>query len=1036
MLQKIVILPAKSPFHPAPRRLKFPEPSVLPSGRHRATSGTPVAPRDTQSCAICGTEYTGDVCPRCALAIVLEKGAPDPDDKEWRNPWELGPPEKLAHYRIEKRVDGSLHELGHGGMGVTYKAFDERLRLAVALKVITPVRVHDPAAQSLFLREARAAARVRHSNVASVLFLNDTPGAFFYAMEFVEGESLEEWSKARGPVPPLLAINLVEQIARGLGAIHVEGIIHRDLKPSNVMLVDVRSTDSDHGNGPLEEAWLAKIIDFGLARPIQRKETETQSIGFRGTALYASPEQCEERPDLDGRSDLYSLGCILWQLLAGGPVFAARTHRELMNYHVGKAAPVERLGHLPASLVAIVTRLLLKNPKDRYANCAAVVVALERSRILIADGKDRRADTVTDWPTESSSDTTPTSPDSGDGIPPVRRKTSTARGSAVAQTRPVPVQSAQWKMVARGAAILLMLVLAVIFVLGTRKASDGNSKVAVVPTTLAVTKVPRTGATDPRPPEERSGVAVLPFSSSTATPEATEFADGMHEDILTSLAMIRGLRVISRTSVLGFRSNKATNLKEIAERLGVRAILEGSVQRAGENVRFNVRLLDPNDEKSLWAQRFDRPATEVFAVQNEIALRVAEALGASPNSSERLNLERAGVAAPGAYENYLKAKKLVAAARGPKTDLSKAQQLLEDAIRIDPRFARGHAMLSIVHTYRYDWGSDHTDYRLGQAIAEAKRAVETGGDFAEGNVAFGIYFFRGIRDYQGALKFFQKALALEPQNAEALASIANIQRRVGSWNESLDSYRAASRVNPLDPILHYNYANTLLCMRRYMESLEIADGARERIGHHPALEVVRNDIFFYWKGDIEPLRNAAFAAQKSEDSEEARIWRQVHILLLEGNHAAARRLTEQSGFVILDVQRIYVSKDALLAEIAEQEGNRRESTARWQSVTEDYTPLVSTRREDPRISIQLAFALAGTGQFEAALKIADNVVTMPQVRNDHFDLPFFQEQRALVYLRCGREQEARNLVNEILLKPAALSEISLRASPEWNKITR
>ncbi|MBS0659780.1 MAG: protein kinase [Verrucomicrobia bacterium] len=286
---------------------------------------------------------------------------------------------RFSHYRILRREDGSPWRLGVGAMGVTYKAFDERLRVEVALKVIAPHKLHDPRVQALFLREARAAARVRHTNVASVLALDDTAGSYSYAMEFVAGPTLEEQLRLDRRYSPAVAFALAAQIARGLEAIHAQGIVHRDLKPANLMLSRPRtgSRATEHSGG-----WLVKIIDFGLARAFEGEgfgeEGLGQSVGFRGTVLYASPEQCQERTDLDGRADLYALGCILWELLTGDLPFRARSQHGLMNEHVSTPPPRERLTGLSPDAQAVVLKLLEKDRAARFANADLAADALER----------------------------------------------------------------------------------------------------------------------------------------------------------------------------------------------------------------------------------------------------------------------------------------------------------------------------------------------------------------------------------------------------------------------------------------------------------------------------------------------------------------------------------------------------------------------------------------------------------------------------------------------------------------------------------
>ena len=219
-------------------------------------------------------------------------------------------PERISfdHYQTLTREDGSPVELGRGAMGITYKAFDTNLRVNVALKVINSKLLESTVAQQRFLREARAAAQLRHPNVASVFHLGTSGKAFYYAMEFVDGETLESFIRREGPVSPAMALRITLQVTRALAAATRHHLVHRDIKPANLMLV---KDDDD---------FLVKVIDFGLAKSIKHTDDEdlaTLSMGgFVGTAHFASPEQLEEK-EIDVRSDIYSLGVTLWYMLAG-----------------------------------------------------------------------------------------------------------------------------------------------------------------------------------------------------------------------------------------------------------------------------------------------------------------------------------------------------------------------------------------------------------------------------------------------------------------------------------------------------------------------------------------------------------------------------------------------------------------------------------------------------------------------------------------------------------------------------------------------
>ena len=242
-------------------------------------------------------------------------------------------PRRFGHYEILTRPDGSLHELGHGAMGITFKAIDLNLHIPVALKVLNLQLLQEELARRRFFREARSAASVRHPNVASVYYLGSREREIFYAMEFVEGETLESLIKRSGPIEPMLALEIAGQVAAGLAAVHQQNLVHRDIKPSNIMV---------HLKGA--SVGTVKIIDLGLAKVVNESRSQTAiSIpgAFVGTPEFASPEQLAG-VGVDIRSDLYSLGGTLWVMLTGKPPFSG-TPAEVMHQHLHAPLPLERL---------------------------------------------------------------------------------------------------------------------------------------------------------------------------------------------------------------------------------------------------------------------------------------------------------------------------------------------------------------------------------------------------------------------------------------------------------------------------------------------------------------------------------------------------------------------------------------------------------------------------------------------------------------------------------------------------------------------
>ncbi len=267
-----------------------------------------------------------------------------------------GTTNRFQHYELLRRDDGSPWELGRGTMGVTYKAFDVNLRCEVALKVVNPALIHHPNARERFIREARAAARLRHRNIATVYHLGNDGERFFYAMEFIDGETLDALVRRQGPLAPDAALRVLLQVARALAAAARQGVIHRDIKPGNLMVV--HEDDDDHR--------VVKLIDFGLARASSTDDDagNLTANGFVGTPVYSSPEQMAEKP-ADARSDIYSLGVTAWFLVAGKPPFNG-TVASIFQQHATKPPPWEALpAAVPAPLRALLARMLEKNPARR-----------------------------------------------------------------------------------------------------------------------------------------------------------------------------------------------------------------------------------------------------------------------------------------------------------------------------------------------------------------------------------------------------------------------------------------------------------------------------------------------------------------------------------------------------------------------------------------------------------------------------------------------------------------------------------------------
>jgi serine/threonine protein kinase len=475
--------------------------------------------KSARVCETCGspieTTSAGDLgCIACLIGTGLDAEAEQNDTAF------ASAADQLGAYTIEHHADGSAWELGRGAMGVTYRAIDKALDRPVALKIINTDRgARSAEARERFMREARAAAALRHPNVATVyqFGVREETGQFFYAMELVEGETLEERVRRLGLLDVLTTIDIALQVAAALEAAEERGLVHRDLKPGNLMLV---SGGCDNGEQvgtdrravrrtSQRDVPTIKVIDFGVAKAVAEK-TNAMALthgGFVGTPAFASPEQFTNAP-VDVRSDIYSLGVTLWFLLTGHMLFSGPTIDEIQVARRSKPLPIEQLraAHVPRRLISLLTSMLSIEPAARPAGARELARRFQAIRASI-----------------------------------------TGRGKTAAR-------------VALAAAIVALAT-----IVAVREFHSSGTKAA--PSLI---------------PEK--SIAVLPFENLSRDPDHAYFSEGIQEEILTRLAKIADLKVISRTSTQRYHS-KPGNLAEIAKQLGVANILEGSVQKAADQVR-------------------------------------------------------------------------------------------------------------------------------------------------------------------------------------------------------------------------------------------------------------------------------------------------------------------------------------------------------------------------------------------------------------------------------------------------------------------
>ena len=528
----------------------------------------------------------------------------------------------IAHYRV-------VAKLGSGGMGVVYEAEDSKLGRRAALKFLPAEMAQDDDALQRFQREARAASALNHPGICTVYAIEQHQGQHFIAMELLEGETLAERIR-KGPFDLAALLELGVQIADALESAHAKGIVHRDLKPANIFM-------TPRGQ--------AKVLDFGLAkieraRPAGGEHSEaptavqpnelTSSGTTMGTVSYMSPEQARGQLT-DARTDLFSLGTVLYQMATGLLPFQGETSAVIFEAILNREP--QPATQLNAALPAELARIFQK--------------ALEKDRAL-------RYQSATDLKTDL-----------------LRLKRDTDSG-------------------------------------GRRAAEPGESK---------------SGA---QRAAERS-VAVLYFENLSGGKEDEYLRDGVTEDIITELSKIKGLKVFSRPTVLAWRDKPVTPA-QIGQQLKAACVLTGTLRRAGQRLRITTQLVDTQTDFPLWSERYDREMADVFAVQDEIARKIAEALRVQLSPQEQEALARKPTDNLQAYDLYLRGKSF--ARRGTRQDTEFALQMFESAVAMDPAFALAHAAIAIACA-QYYYRSERAQAWIERAKAASRRASALGGDAPE-----------------------------------------------------------------------------------------------------------------------------------------------------------------------------------------------------------------------------------------------------------------------------------------------------------------
>jgi len=676
-------------------------------------------------CPKCHSENTAGArfCSSCAAPLTASDGAPPALTETLETPVEELTRGSLFAGRYE-----IIEELGRGGMGTVYRAEDRQTKEEIALKLIKPEISTRKKTIERFRNELTTARRIRHKNICGMFDLGEDREKYFITMEYVPGEDLKSFIRRskRLSIPNLISI--AGQISDGLSAAHAQGVVHRDLKPSNIMV------DRD-GN--------ARIMDFGIARSLETEGITGEGVVI-GTPEYMSPEQAEAG-DVDMRSDIYSLGVILYEMGTGRLPFSGDTPLSVVMKHKGETPedPKAFNAQIPEDLNRLILKCLEKDKGKRYQNADELGVELDRIERGI-----------------------PTSMKEESKLKPTASKEITVSFSLKRYLVPV-------------------------FVLA----------VLIITAVLVWKLLPSKGPVSSEVP--RPSIAVLPFDDLSPEKDQAFLCDGFSESLINALTMIEGLRVPARTSSFAFR-NTEHDLGEIGEKLRVAAVLEGSIQRAGEEMRIIVKLINIADESIQWSEQYNRKLDDVFAVQDEITLKVIDGLKLELGAGEKSGLTVRATTSPEAYQLYLRGKHF----RRPETgrDLLNAKSCFEQSIEVDPDYSSAYAELSYVHMLLGFFGIKPRAESSRHAKQAVLKALELNERSAEAHTSLGVILEVFDWDWPGAEREFKRALALNPNHFDARYEYGLLLDRLKRWDEAQAEFEKSLRIDPLSWAAHMNLA--------------------------------------------------------------------------------------------------------------------------------------------------------------------------------------------------------------------------------------
>jgi serine/threonine protein kinase len=877
----------------------------------------------------------------------------------------------FGHYKISKRI-------GSGGMGEVYLATDVTAGRKAALKLLPMRFTRDAERLKRFQQESHAVVALNHPNILTVYEIGQDHSLHYIASELIEGETLRERLR-RGAMQLGEAVDVAIQVTSALATAHEAGIVHRDIKQENIMLRrDGYVKVLDFGVAKLAESAFAKAA-ADRAGSMTLAETNLGSI--LGTVPYMSPEQTCGAP-VDKRTDIWSLGVVLYEMVTGHAPFSGDTPREVMTSILEKEPlPLTRyIAHAPAELQQIISKTLRKDREQRYPNAHELLQALKNVHHKLEVEAEL--------------------------------KRSTAAPSWLRWTR------------SRTAMALALLVAG-----------------------LALT-LPFYWHRNPTTPPPDKSVAVLPFENLSKDEENAFFAGGVQDEILSNLAKVADLKVISRTSVMKYKGDLERNLREIAKALGVSHVVEGSVQRVGGRIRVSAQLIDARNDAHLWAEHYDRNVADVFVIQSEIAQQIADQLKANLSRAEKAAIAERPTADPVAYAYYTQAKAIadVDDWEGWEKSGKRAVELLEKATQRDPNFALAYCELAKTHGEVYLLVFDPKHLDLAKKAAEA--AVRVRPDLGETHLALARYYFNagfsavgwapaGINagNFDRARDELAIAQRKLPNNSEGFFIAGRLDRRQNRWDSALANLQKANDLDPRNSEVAYWFQQTYFYMRRYNEEEQV-------IKKCAASGTFESPWIQYWLAEIKLAQGDPMAAQSLLDqvpldfSPMEGIWdiRFLAALYLRDYEAANRAIAATPAKWAVNVFSGQPPVSRADGEVARARGNKQKALTVFATARKMLEATWSEKPRDEEYFRQAAMLDAGLGRKDDAIREALRAVELMPIAKDSIAGSALVANLALVYAWTGECDRALEQLEKVAKIPAGPTYGDLLLSPCWDDL--